>query len=173
MFIIYLFIFLSVLSFCHQAYIAARLEAGSGLTPGLDHTRPADALVRDWAQGKPAAFAFDITVTSPLTPAILADASRRVGAAAEAAENRKHTANDSKCAELGWRCVPLAVETYCNWGEEARRSFTLLATCLVFGSSSFRKARVISDMFGRLNITLVRAIARAILARNVIPTDFN
>ena len=121
-------------------------------------------LVRDWAQGKPAAF--DITVTSPLTPAILAGASRRVGAAAEAAEN---TANDPKCAELGWRCVPLAVETYCNWGEEARRTFTLLATCLAFGSSSFCKA---SDMFGRLNITLVRAIARVILARNVIPTDF-
>ena len=59
--------------------------------------------------------------------------------------------NDPKCAELGWRCVPLAVETYCNWGEEARRTFTLLATRLAFGSSSFRKA-VISDMFGRLNI---------------------
>ena len=97
-----------------------------------------------------------------------------MGAAAEAAENRKHTANDPKCAaELGWRCVPLAVETYCNWGEEARRTFTLLATRLAFGSSSFLKARVISDMFGRLNITLVRAIARVILARNVTPTDFN
>ena len=76
-------------SFCHQGHIAARLEA--------------DVLVRDWAQGKPAAF--DITVTSPLTPAILAEASRRVGAAVEAAENRKHTANDPKWAELGWRCA--------------------------------------------------------------------
>eukprot|EP00731_Ephydatia_muelleri_P003301 Em0001g3301a len=143
-------------------------ESLSGRSPGLDRTRPADVLVRDWAQGKPAAF--DITVPSPLTPAILAEASRRVGAAAEAAENRKHTANDPKCAELGWRCVPLAVKAYCNWGEEARRT---LATRLAFGSSSFRKAKVISDMFGRLNITLVRAIARAILAKNVIPTDFN
>ena len=126
---IYLFIILSVLSFCHQAHIAARLEAGSGLTPGLDRTRPADVLVRDWAQGKSAAF--DITVTSPLTPAILAGASRRV----EAAENRKHKANDPKCAELGWRCVPLAVETYCNWGEEARRTFTLLAIRLALNCS--------------------------------------
>ena len=92
--------------------------------------------------------------------------------AAEAAEKRKHTANDPKCAELGWVCVPLAVESYCNWGEEARRTFALLAARLAFGSS-FHKARVISDMFGRLNITLVRAIARAILARNVVPTDFN
>ena len=125
-------------------------------------------LMRDWAHGKPAAF--DITVTSPLTPAILAEASRRVGAAAEAAENRKHTANDPKCAELGRRCVPLAVETYCNCGEKARRTFTLLATHLAIGSSSFRKDRVISDMFGRLHY---RATARAILARNVIPSDFN
>ena len=28
-------------------------------------------------------------------------------------------------------------------------------------------------MFGRLNITLVRAISRAILATNVVPNDFN
>ena len=48
--------------------------------------------MRDWAQGKPAAF--DITGTSPLTPAILAEASRRVGAAAEATGRRKHTASD-------------------------------------------------------------------------------
>ena len=83
----------------------------------------------------------------------------RVGAAAKAVEKRKHTANDPKCAELGsdWVCVPLAVETYCNWGKEARRTFALLATRLAFGSSC-HKARVVSDMFGRLNITLVRAI---------------
>ena len=51
------------------------------------------------------------------------EAIRRVGAAAEAAENRKHTANDPKCAELGWRCVPLhvAVEAYCNWGGRQER----------------------------------------------------
>ena len=64
-------------------------RAGSGLTPGLDHTHPADVLVRDWAQGKPAAF--DIT----LIPANLGEASMRVSAAA-ATERRKHT----KCAEL-------------------------------------------------------------------------
>ena len=53
------------LSFYHQAHLAARLEAESSLTPGLDHARPADVLVRDWAQGKLAAF--DITAMSPLT----------------------------------------------------------------------------------------------------------
>ena len=88
-----------------------------------------------------------------------------MGAAAEAAERWKHAANDSKCAELGWVCVPLAVETYCNWpwGEEARRTFALVATCLAFGFS-FHKARAIGEMYGRLNITLEKALARAILA---------
>ena len=95
---------------------------------------------------------------------MLAETSQRVGATAEAAERRKHAANDPTCAELGWVCVPLAVGTYCNWGEEARQTFTLLATHLALDSSSHHKARVINGMFGRLNITLVRAITRAILA---------
>ena len=29
-----------------------------------------------------------------------------------AAEVKKHTGNDPKCNELGWSCVPLAVESY-------------------------------------------------------------
>ena len=58
-----------------------------------------------------------------------------------ASVKKLYTVNDPKCAELGWRCVP-PVETYCNWGEEARRTFALLATRLAFGSSSFRKAKI-------------------------------
>ena len=116
-----------------QAHIAVKLEAGSGLNPGLDHTRPADVLVMDWALGIPAAF----DITSPLTPAILAESSLKVGAAAE---RRKHTANDPKCAELGWVCVLYI------WGEEARETFVLLVTPLAMGSSSSHKARVISDI---------------------------
>ena len=73
-----------------------------------------------------------------------------MGAVAEAAERRKHVANDPKCAELGWVCVPLAVGTYCNWGEEARHTFTVLATHPAL-DSSHHKARMINDMFGRLN----------------------
>ena len=64
--------------------------------------------------------------------------------------------------------MALAVETYCDWGEEARRTFALLAACLAIGSSSFHKARVSRNMFWRLNI-----ITRAIRARNVVPIDFN
>ena len=43
-----------------------RIEAGSALTPDLSRSRPVDALVNNWIGGSSAAF--DVTVTSPLTP---------------------------------------------------------------------------------------------------------
>ena len=44
------------------------------------------------------------------------------GAAARAAELRKHTQNDSLCAELSWKSIPLAVECYGAWGPEALKA---------------------------------------------------
>ena len=41
------------------------------------------------------------------------------GSAALASEGRKHRANDAKCKELGWLCVPLIADTYGAWGNEA------------------------------------------------------
>ncbi|KAL5469225.1 hypothetical protein EMCRGX_G030449 [Ephydatia muelleri] len=104
-----------------------QVEVGSGL--GLDrlHSHPADVLV-NWHLGKPAAF--DLTVTSPLNPITLTEAGVRCGSSALFAEARKHNANDSKCAELGWVCIPLAVESYGCWGTEAQQSFSCLAARL-------------------------------------------
>ena len=58
------------------------------------------------------------------------------GAAAQAAEVRKHTANGQRCTNLGWSCIPLAVESYGAWGREAQMCFTLLATRLAVHNSS-------------------------------------
>ena len=77
---------------------------------------------------KPAAF--DVTVTSPLTPVSLNKASASEGAAAYAAECRKHAANDTRCQELGWLCNLLAVEMYGNWGKEAQSVFSRLTSLL-------------------------------------------
>ena len=46
------------------------------------------------------------------------------GDSAKADEHRNNE-NDPKCAELGWRCVPLAVENFGAWEPEALK--TLLA----------------------------------------------
>ena len=52
------------------------------------------------------------------------------GVSAKAAEHRKHTENDPKCVELGWRCITLEVESYGRWGPEAVRAFSQVATRL-------------------------------------------
>ena len=48
------------------------------------------------------------------------------GAASEAAELRKHTANDEKCVELGSVSIPLVVESYGAWGKEAQQCLTCI-----------------------------------------------
>ena len=103
--------------------------------------------------------------TSPLTPVIFGESCQMAGAAALAAETRKHCSNGPKCQELGWTCVPLAVETFGNWGNEAQDVFTRLASHLAV-CLSVPKA----DIYGRMNITLVRCIARTILVRDVMPS---
>ncbi|KAL5473984.1 hypothetical protein EMCRGX_G028554 [Ephydatia muelleri] len=83
---------------CRRACISAQVEVGYGSASEERHTRPADVLAANWMMGKPVAF--DFTVTSPLTSSNLPEVSVTAGSAAFAAEERKHKANDSKCAEL-------------------------------------------------------------------------
>eukprot|EP00731_Ephydatia_muelleri_P014263 Em0007g1573a len=106
---------------------------GAWAIPSHSNSRPADILVQGWVRGLPAAF--DITVSSPLTPASLEEASASAGATARIAETRKHSANDSKCQELGWVCTPLAVESYGNWGMEAHSVFKCLASLIAIHQS--------------------------------------
>ena len=111
--------------FCHRAWLGG---VGHGSGSDSSHSRPADILVPNWLNGKPAAF--DLTVVSPLNSKTLNEAGATGGSAAGNAEACKHTANDQKCRELGWVCVPLAVKTYGCWGEEAQCSVSRLATRL-------------------------------------------
>ena len=144
---------------CHRACLGGQVEVGSGL--GLDrlHSHPADVLVNNWHLGKPAAF--DLTVTSPLNPITLGV---RCGSSALFAEARKHNANDSKCAELGWVCIPLAVESYGCWGTEAQQSFSRLAARLAI-QMGCSKSQATTTVYQRLSLLLVRANARALLSR--------
>ena len=88
-------------------------------------TCPADILVTSW--GIKGSAAFDVTVTSQLNSSIVSEAGVTVGVAARMAEMRKHEENDTKCTELGWIFVLLAVESYGAWGVEACNAFSNLA----------------------------------------------
>ena len=142
-----------------------QVEVGYGLARDHINSCPADILVQGWDRGKPAAF--DVTVASPLTPVSLNNASASVGAAAYALECRKHAANDTRCQELGWLCIPLAVETYGNWGKEAQSVFSRLASLLSI-SHAISKPKILSEIYSRLNMSLVRSVARAIMGREAV-----
>ena len=156
-----------IFDLCRHAHLSVRLAKDNGLTRDLDHTRPADILIAGWDRGKPVAL--DITIASPLCPAILGESCQQAGAAVLAAETHKLHSNGPKCQELGWSCIPLAVETYGNWGKEAQDTISRLASHLAIHQSS-PKSSVVAEIYGRLNMTLVRSIARAILAREHPPS---
>ena len=103
------------------------------MNPGLekgsvhgDQTRAADILIPHWSIGKSAAF--DITVVSPLTNVLIQGAGELGGLdAVSVVAEKKHLEKDPKCADLGWLCVPLAVDSYGRWCEEAHKAFSLLS----------------------------------------------
>ena len=148
--------------FCHRARLGGQLEVGYGSGGDVSNSRPADFLVPNWTLGKPAAF--DLTVVSPLNSNTLIEAGTTSGSAAGKAEVRKHNANDPKCRELGWVCIPLAVESYGCWGEEAHSSFSRLAARLAL-QLQCSKSKATTTIYQRLNLTLVRCNARAMLSR--------
>eukprot|EP00731_Ephydatia_muelleri_P000989 Em0001g989a len=85
--------------FCRRAHLSVRVEFGQGLSRVQSISRPADVLVDACDRAKPAAF--DVSVTSPLTPATLHDVCNSAGVAAHKTECRKHSSNDPKCQEPG------------------------------------------------------------------------
>ena len=82
-----------------------------------------------------------------------------MGFAAAQKEDVKLTKNGPNCNELGWECIPLAVETYDGWGEKAHETLMCSSRRLAVGSASR----------WRLSLTLMRENARAILARSNWP----
>ena len=82
----------------------------------------------------------------PLSVASLNQECTISGFTALSAESRKLKANDPECSELGWVCVSLAVETYANWGKEARYTFSNLATWLAIGSPKSKSSFVYESL---------------------------
>ena len=144
-----------------------RCSGGSGQQSHPDHnkTRPADILLSNWFLGKPAAL--DVSITSLLNPLTLLEAGVLAKSAAQVTEARKHQANDPKCSEFGWVCVPMVAESYGAWGDEASSIISSIASRLAT-STCKSKSVVLNDIYGRLNVHLVRANATAILSR-IIP----
>ena len=145
---------------CRQAGMNPELEQGASHG---DQTRPADILIPHWSLGKSAAF--DLTVVSPLTDVLIQGAGELGGLdAVSAAAEKKHRENDDKCDDLGWLCVPLAVDTYGRWCDEAHKAISTVAVRLqtrTGGSISAASCCI----YNTLGVLLARHNARSILAR--------
>ena len=63
------------------------------------------------------------------------------GVAARAAEFRKHSENDTKCAQLSWKCIPLGIESYGAWDPEALKAFSQVATRLAIRGNTYINQR--------------------------------
>ena len=73
-----------------------------------------------------------------------------------------------KCAALGWVCVPLAVDTYGQWCDEAHQAFAEVAIRLSTRTKvTFSSA--LSSIFNTLGVVLARHNAIAVLARRAKP----
>ena len=137
-----------------RAGLSSHLEVGSGCMGSGEFKDPSSRHS-----------SHQLTVASPLNSSTITEAGMYSGATARAAELRKHTQNGFKCAELSWKCIPLAVECYGAWGSEALKAFSQVATRLAIrGNTS--KSMALTDLFGRLSHSLIRANARAILSRS-------
>ena len=86
------------------------------------------------------------------------------GYTAELGEKDKHSKNDIPCTERGWVCVPLVVEVFGGWGNEAQETLSRVAKKLAIRTSCFWP-EVLASMYCRLGITLMRQNARALLGR--------
>ena len=156
--------------FCCKACLAPEIERGNGLTSTKDRTRPADVLVPNWSLSRSAAF--DLKVINPLNSNFLLGASMTSGYTAELGEQDKHAKNDIPCTARGWVCVPLVVEVFGGWGNEAQEALSRVAKKLAIRTSRFWP-EVLASIYCRLGITLMRQNARALLGRTTGVVDIS
>ena len=86
------------------------------------------------------------------------------GYTAELGEKDKHSKNDIPCTERSWVCVPLVVEVFGGWGNEAQEALSRVAKKLAIRTSRFWP-EVLASMYCHLGITLMHQNARALLGR--------
>ena len=95
------------------------------------------------------------TITSLLNSSVIMEAGMYCTLALQQ-EFRKHSENDTKYAQLSWKCIPLAVESYGAWGREALKAFSQVATRLAFCGNTY-KSKALADLYLRLSHTLITA----------------
>ena len=115
-----------------------------------------------WSRGKPAAF--DVFVISPVQMLTVEEAAVTQGYSLVVREQQKRRCQHNAFHEAGIHFIPLAVETFGGWSQEAA------ATIRQFGKlQAYRlclPSHCILHLFQRLSLTLWRRNAWCLVSRN-------
>ena len=110
--------------------------------------------------------ALDFAVTCPLQQNMVWDAARRPLAAAMDYEAKKMEDRQTaqRCADSGFKLVPVVAETLGGWGPAAQGIFRTLARATA-ETSGIEDSVAVGQLYESMGIRLQRANARAILSR--------
>ncbi len=136
-------------------------------TPGLvedSDTRPADVLLPNWCNGRPAAL--DIHVISPLQQTTISQAAQTKGHALQVGIQRKLTSNLSSCRSAGITCIPMVAETLGGLADEFISTIRKIAQSVHARSGVDRDSDTEKHIFGRIGIALWRGNASMWLHRS-------
>ena len=133
------------------------------MLPSDPRRRPGDIFISNWPSG---AIAMDFAVTSPMQQSVLASAAETQLAAASEYEQRKYNDRDTaaKCQRFGLKLVPMVVESFGGWGQQAQETFKGIASELA-AQQGGSVGKTSDQMYQGFSIILMRANARALLTR--------
>ncbi|XP_064394938.1 uncharacterized protein LOC135342184 [Halichondria panicea] len=135
----------------------------TGLVPD-SASRPADALLPNWINGRPAAL--DVHVISPLQSLTLSEAARTQGHALQVGVQRKLASNLPSCRSVGMTCIPLVAETLGGLAEDFISTIRDIGRSICLRSGADRDSVTIKHLFGRVSIALWRGNASMLIHRS-------
>ena len=146
-----------------QSAALAPSKETSGLVPS-SLLRPADILLPNWCQGRPAAL--DIHVISPLQQSTLAKAASTPGHALQVGTRHKLASNLSACRAVGAECIPLVAETLGGLSKDSIHTIRAIGRDIGLRLSSPNPSISSKHLFGRVAIALWRGNASLWLHRH-------
>ena len=134
-----------------------------GLIPGTA-ARPADVFLRNWDRGRDTAL--DVTVITPLQPAVVDREAQEPGYALRYAWDRKMRGAFDACDSNRISFIPLPVETFGGWHPVAVRHISRLGRELARSPANASQESTSTHLFQRLALAIQKGNAALILSRS-------
>ena len=114
----------------------------------------------------------DFAVTSPLQPGYVAEAAREQLSAATSYESDKLSDRNTaeRCRQHGFKLVPMVAESCGGWGNSAQKALRWLIHANA-GRTGRSISQITVELYSSLSIIIMRANARALLARIGVPEE--